>query len=595
MKKRLAVRRHDGLALGLRLRHERILPARAPLGRLPRIHDDDGAYPRGRRAALAAALAGALLAAIVDRLGARSDRGRSRAAARRRSRAGCTAREIPPRGRPQRWTTASARWSRFRDLPAGPRHASRSRVRGQRAPVVVAVDGVVAGLLAPGTASATFERRPPGAGAARGRAAHRRRSSRPATAARWARCLSASSLHHDAARAAAARPRAGRWPCPRRSRRPPRRRAGGGTLAASLAVRGHGRARGRAALAVRCRALAVRGRRCRGCSRPSRSRPGSSALSGSARGRARAAGRSSRCWPRCSCRSWLGTSPLMVVSDAVFHANNLARVAAGDLFLDERDPARAAVPLPVRRLVLRAARPALRARASTASRWCAGARRSPGVAAAAGLFVLLVRARARRGGARRRAAAAPARARSTCYSYGNLSNVFAQSMTVLFFAWWAGRAPGGRGARVRSSSPWPRSAHLSGLRRARRAGRGARLGPPPRARGDRTRLVGAGRGPAGVGRLLRVVRRRSSSGSCRRLGEGGGPRGEGPGARPCCVQLLGGARAVGRARDRCWRPSDGPPLAQSRPRPAGAYWIAGGAALPRRARCPRWRCATSTR
>jgi hypothetical protein len=29
------------------------------------------------------------------------------------------------------------------------------------------------------------------------------------------------------------------------------------------------------------------------------------------------------------------------------------------------------------------------------------------------------------------------------YSYGNLSNVFAQSMTALFFCWWAGRAPGG--------------------------------------------------------------------------------------------------------------------------------------------------------
>src|SRR4029078_3663502 len=29
------------------------------------------------------------------------------------------------------------------------------------------------------------------------------------------------------------------------------------------------------------------------------------------------------------------------------------------------------------------------------------------------------------------------------YSYGNLSNVFAQSMTALFFCWWAGRARGG--------------------------------------------------------------------------------------------------------------------------------------------------------
>ena len=44
---------------------------------------------------------------------------------------------------------------------------------------------------------------------------------------------------------------------------------------------------------------------------------------GRALGLRRAAGRAR--W----CRAWLATSPLMVVSDAVFHANNLARVAGG--------------------------------------------------------------------------------------------------------------------------------------------------------------------------------------------------------------------------------------------------------------------------
>src|SRR5437773_4048324 len=36
------------------------------------------------------------------------------------------------------------------------------------------------------------------------------------------------------------------------------------------------------------------------------------------------------------------------------------------------------------------------------------------------------------------------------YSFGNLSNVFGQAMTTLFFCWWAGRAPGG----------WPAGAAL---------------------------------------------------------------------------------------------------------------------------------------
>src|SRR5207245_429010 len=39
------------------------------------------------------------------------------------------------------------------------------------------------------------------------------------------------------------------------------------------------------------------------------------------------------------------------------------------------------------------------------------------------------------------------------YSFGNLSNVFGQSLTTLFFCWWAGRAPGG----------WPVGAALLAL------------------------------------------------------------------------------------------------------------------------------------
>ena len=63
-------------------------------------------------------------------------------------------REIPPRGRPQRWTTESARFG-FRFLSSGPATVEVG-VRGQRSPVAVAVDGLVVGVLPPGQTSAVF-------------------------------------------------------------------------------------------------------------------------------------------------------------------------------------------------------------------------------------------------------------------------------------------------------------------------------------------------------------------------------------------------------------------------------------------------------
>lgn len=145
------------------------------------------------------------------------------------------------------------------------------------------------------------------------------------------------------------------------------------------------------------------------------------------------------------------TSPLMVVSDAVFHANQLAKVAAGDFFITS--VTQHARPFRFPYGVSFYALLAPFARAGLDGVWLvrAGAAAS-GVVASAGLFALL-------------AARGPATAALAVvllqllpgtfdvYSYGNVSNVFAQSMTALFFCWWAGRARGG----------WPLGAILLAL------------------------------------------------------------------------------------------------------------------------------------
>jgi hypothetical protein len=135
------------------------------------------------------------------------------------------------------------------------------------------------------------------------------------------------------------------------------------------------------------------------------------------------------------------TSPLMVVSDAVFHANKLAAVAAGDFFptsmTQHARPFR--IPYGVSFYLLLS--PLYRAGLDAVAlvRW--GAALS-GVAAAVVLYRFLLPE-----GALRAAAAVVLLqllpGSFDLYSYGNLSNVFGQSMTVIFFCWWAGGAPGG--------------------------------------------------------------------------------------------------------------------------------------------------------
>lgn len=137
----------------------------------------------------------------------------------------------------------------------------------------------------------------------------------------------------------------------------------------------------------------------------------------------------------------LATAPVMVVSDVVFHANKLRQVAGGDLFpvsvtqhaVPFRFPygvAFYALLAPLARLGLDPVRLVQYGAAAS------------GIAASAALVWLLLPS-----GPRLAAGAAMilhlVPIVFDVYSYGNMSNIFGQSLTVLFFAWWAGGAPGG--------------------------------------------------------------------------------------------------------------------------------------------------------
>jgi hypothetical protein len=135
-------------------------------------------------------------------------------------------------------------------------------------------------------------------------------------------------------------------------------------------------------------------------------------------------------------------SPVMVTSDAAFHAHKLLDVSRGQLFPTSITPHAQPFQLPygVSFYLLLTPLLWLGGEPVTLVRW--GAALS-GIAASAALFLLLC-ARA----APRLAGVAvivlqllPASFRY--YSEATLSNVFGQSMTVLFFAWWAGGMPGG--------------------------------------------------------------------------------------------------------------------------------------------------------
>ena len=134
-------------------------------------------------------------------------------------------------------------------------------------------------------------------------------------------------------------------------------------------------------------------------------------------------------------------SPQMIVSDAVLQANKLTAVAHGEFFptseTQHTPPFR--FPYGVSFFALLAPLARLGCDPVALVRW--GAALS-GLGAAFALLRLL----APRGALWAGAAVGLLQilpGSFDLYSYGNLSNVFAQSMTVLFFAWWAGAAPGG--------------------------------------------------------------------------------------------------------------------------------------------------------
>jgi hypothetical protein len=385
-------------------------------------------------AVVGAALLALVAAAAMDRLAlapaADVGRGSEEAFAR-----GLHRREIPPRLGPQRWTTGEAVVV-FRDVPAGPA-VLEVRLRGQQGPVIVAAGGVVVGSLDPGVGASTFalpdrgrgdvriELRPPVFVAGDGRrlgalldrvalrhAPARTPSARmvllfvlPAVvtvAAGLAAGLSATSAASAAAVIVIAQGLL-LWPCGLV-------RSGYALGLAAILALGSvlagafgawmeriGRGRGRCAFGALLAAVLVQG--------------------------------------------VAATSPLMVVSDAVFHANQLGRVAAGDLFITSVTQHARPFRFPYGVSFYALLAPFLRAGLDAVWLVRAGAAGS-GIAASAGLFALL-------------AARGPATAALAVvllqllpgtfdvYSFGNLSNVFAQSMTALFFCWWADGRPGG--------------------------------------------------------------------------------------------------------------------------------------------------------
>ncbi len=134
-------------------------------------------------------------------------------------------------------------------------------------------------------------------------------------------------------------------------------------------------------------------------------------------------------------------SPVMVSSDVVFHANRLRDAAGGELFptsvTQHQTPFR--IPYGVSFYALLA--PLVWLGLDPVALVGAGAGLA-GIAATAALFGVLATRDARLACA---AAIALQLLPGTfgIHSYGNLSNAFGQALTVLFLAWWMGRARGG--------------------------------------------------------------------------------------------------------------------------------------------------------
>jgi hypothetical protein len=178
----------------------------------------------------------------------------------------------------------------------------------------------------------------------------------------------------------------------------------------------------------------------------------------------------------------LATAPVMVVSDVLFHANKLGHVAAGELFptsvTQHAHPFR--IPYPAVFYGLLAPLQWLGIDEIALVRWGAGL---SGALAAAGLVVALGEAGPALGGL----AVVLLQLEPVSFdihSYGNLSNVFAQSMATLLFAWWISTRR--RGAVAVALAALAAASHLSGCFVVAAWGAALwALGPP----GDRRRVL----------------------------------------------------------------------------------------------------------
>jgi hypothetical protein len=437
---------------------------------------------------------------------------------------GLHAREIPPRGTPLRWTRDRTVVS-FRHLPPGD-VAVEVQLRGQRAPVVVAADGVVLGTVDVGARSATFAV-PPGARALR------EVELRSTVFAAGGRDLGAMFERVTVRASRAAFPPMGlvalfavtavvaAGMALVSGARPWMAIAAGGGIAALQGALLWPSGAVHSPYAVRLAVLL--GIASIGCG-----------LWGAWWGR-RNIGAGP--WAFVALlvavvvQVVVGASPLMVVSDAVFHSNNLVRVASGNLFLTSQTqhatPFR--FPYGVSFYVLLA--PLLRLGLDPVAlvRWGAAL---AGVAGAAALFGLLASARGPALAALAVVLLQMTPVTIDVMSFGNLSNAFGQGLTLVFFAWWAGRARGSwlAGALVlalaatahlscfivlMALAPWLVWAHGTELRHDRTRAIGLVLGLgaavayfasfAPMVTAQLARL-GEGAGPSGGGVIAAVAR-----------------------------------------------------------------------------------------
>jgi hypothetical protein len=344
-------------------------------------------------------------------------------------------RELPPRGVPLRWTGERA-WLGFRFLPRGPA-TLEVEVRGHRAPVAVAADGVIVGVLDTGAGFGRFAlpdngRRsrdvelrasPFQAGDGRRLGTQLRRVTLR-TGPRGAPPPLLAFLFIAAALCSFATAAAAGW------------RVGaafavsvGATAALLLALWPAGLVRSTytpvaATIVTAGGAFALAFVRW-----------------------------AARRWPDVGPAGYAGlllavlvqglaaTSPVMVVSDAVFHANNLARVAAGDLWLtsftQHTPPFR--FPYGVSFYALLAPLYWL----GLDPVWLVRAGAAVSGLLASGALLALLAPRGDRCAGLAVAALQLLPVTFDLYSYGNLSNVFGQALTAVFFTWWAAGGPGG--------------------------------------------------------------------------------------------------------------------------------------------------------